>query len=347
MRITFITTSFHPKKGGVEKHVLSVAYGLIARGHSVRVLTPRVDQATDQQLFEGIEVSRFRAVPFFTAWFSLWRFRNIIRESDIVHLHDFPTYIWAWPYLALYRKKFFVTFHGWEGRIPPHPFFIKLRRMVERKGAGSIAVGDYIAKWYGQHPTIVLYGGVTRDSIVPLRMSSPNDHLKLLFLGRLATDTGILRSLEFFKRILALYPRASCTIVGDGPSAPIVKQYIKNKNLYVELHGWVSNPQNYLERSDVVVTTGYLGILEAFAAGATVCSLYDNDLKRDYIRMSPFSKLIVHAETAEELAQQYHALHSHRDAEMELRTAARSFVLDHTWDDVVTSYEQLWGGASH
>ncbi len=344
MRITFITTSFHPNKGGVEKHVLSISRELIARGHAVTVLAPRTSGAADQETYDGIDIARFTATPFFIAWFSLWKYRNLIRGSDVVHLHDFPTYVWAWPSLALLRKKFFITFHGWEGRVPPRPLFVRLRKMIERRCAGSIAVGDYIVKWYGQHPTVISYGGVPRGSIVPQRTSKPDDRLELLYFGRLAPDTGALDVLEFFSRMLAVYPHAHCTILGDGSLKPTIERSIADKKLDIELHGWVDNARDYLERSDVVVCTGYLGILETMAAGAIVCSLYDNDLKRDYIMLSPFSKLTVHADTPEKLAEKLHALHADATAEIALRTAAHAFILDHTWDRVVTSYERLWQG---
>ncbi len=346
MRITFVTTSFYPNKGGVENHVMSVARELIARGHSISVLAPDAHRASDHETFEGIDISRFRATPFVAAWVSLWRFRDVVRNADIVHLHDFSTYIWVWPYLVLFRKKFYITFHGWEGRIPPNPLFIKLRRMIERKSAGSMVIGDFITKWYGQRPTIISYGGVAQDLIVPIRPPANDDRLELLFFGRLAPDTGALRALEFFKRIRAAYPHARFTVLGDGPSKPEIERYIAREHLPIELHGWVAQPRTYLERADVVVTTGYLGILEALAAGAIVCSLYDNELKRDYICMSPFADLIMHANSPEALAEKYHALHHDRTAETALRTAAHSFVLDHTWDRVVTSYERLWQGTS-
>ncbi|MFH0829350.1 MAG: hypothetical protein V1907_04200 [Candidatus Kerfeldbacteria bacterium] len=56
MHITFITTSIHQKKEGVEKHVLPVACELMTRGHSISVLAFRVQNVKTKELIASLRL---------------------------------------------------------------------------------------------------------------------------------------------------------------------------------------------------------------------------------------------------------------------------------------------------
>ena len=138
--------------GGVEKHVQEVGRVLRARGYEVRV----VDES---EILEKEWLACRQWFKKFYIWQWLWQNRAVIEKADIIHAHDVA--FWYFPFRFLYpRKRFYVTFHGWEGKFPV-PWKNKLVRKISEKLAwGNICVGDFIEKWYGTKPNAVTYGGV-------------------------------------------------------------------------------------------------------------------------------------------------------------------------------------------
>ena len=55
------------------------------------------------------------------------------------------------PFLYIKSKKIHITFHGWEGDFPPKRKVIQLRWISEILTKQSIAIGDFIPKWYGAY----------------------------------------------------------------------------------------------------------------------------------------------------------------------------------------------------
>ena len=123
MKVLFLTHYFYPHIGGVEKHVLEISRDLIAKNHKVTIVTERYDDSlSEHEVFENIEIYRFsyphkRFKGLSEIWKWLWKKRNLIKESDIIHCHD--VFIWYLPFRFLFPlKKVFTTFHGWEGVYP-------------------------------------------------------------------------------------------------------------------------------------------------------------------------------------------------------------------------------------
>ncbi len=81
-----------------------------------------------------------------------------------------------------------------------------------------------------------------------------------------------------------------------------------------------------LKKVDAVFTTGYLGIVEAFAAGKAVLVYYDNPLKKDYLAMHPMAKYFVYTDKIPE----------------KLALEPQEWACKQTWDKVTDLYEQLW-----
>ena len=141
MKVLFLTRK-KEGVGGVEKHVREVARILETRGYEIEVL--------DEPSFMRKKLHIWR-------W--LWKNRVSIKRNEIIHAHDVA--FWYLPFRFIYpNKKFYITFHGWEGKFPV-PWKNKLvRKISERLARGNICVGDYIKKYYGARPDYVTYGAV-------------------------------------------------------------------------------------------------------------------------------------------------------------------------------------------
>ena len=72
--------------------------------------------------------------------------------------------------------------------------------------------------------------------------------------------------------------------LGDGSLKESLKLEV-NKNNIKNIHfkGNVNDVDKYLKKSNIVFSSGYLGILEALSWGCHVISTYNNELKKDYL----------------------------------------------------------------
>lgn len=307
----------------------------------------------------------------FEIWKWLFKHRDLIKGADLVHAHDVG--FWYWPFRFLYPgKPFFMTFHGWEEKFPV-PFKNKIvRKISEKMAKGNICVGEYLQKWYGTRADYVIYGGVDVSprrshgftNVQPATFEvGPRKTIELLFIGRLEKETGIMTYLRainilnfaksFIRSLLAETPlrlRAprgqgetfKTTILGDGPLRNRIEQYIKENKLNTLVLGFVDDQEKYLQKARFVFTSGYLSILEAMAAKKLVFSVFENPLKEDYLKMTPFKKFIIICQTPEELAKKIRFYLKNPQKEKKMTETAYNWVKGQTWEKVAEKYIKLW-----
>lgn len=344
MRILFIAKRCFPGKGGVERHLLQLSQELAGDGHQVKILTAK--SAVSHSHFRPINNVSVEA--FHTSggvwesvvanFFLIRRFREF-RQADVVHFHDYQVLcLWSvvlLPFLLFFRKKIFITFHGWEGIFPPSRFVIVLRKFAALFASKNISVGRYIEKWYGTKADQIIYGGV---DTFPEQKSAGND---ICFVGRLAKDTGISMYIHAWKLLCQEFSDISLTVVGDGEMREYVEEVINaESDQRVTLVGAVENPREYMAKSQLVFTSGYLGILEAFSCGRPVVAVYDNALKKDYLET--FSEDLGYldiAESVEDIVDNVRKVLQGRGRQvMPIEIASRC-----SWDSVKQHYYDIWG----
>ena len=173
MKILMFAPLFHPHIGGVEKHVKRLSEELIKKGYEVTVVTINYNQSLpDFQVLSRIKVYRFPKMRLPKIWFWICKYRKLIKSADIIHCHDFSTFIyWYLPFRFLYPlKPVFITFHGYEGITPIPKKTLFKRKVTEFLTRGNICIGDYIPKWYGTKASFISYGGVDIPPTVDLSL---------------------------------------------------------------------------------------------------------------------------------------------------------------------------------
>lgn len=315
-----LTRRAWPEIGGVEKHIFELVKILRQKGHTICVISSK-----------DLKYPKIKFLGLLSIWFWMLKNVDIFAKADIVHAHDVA--IWYLPLrLLLFRKPFYVTFHGWEGKFPIPARYKFIRKISEKVAWGNICVGEYIVKWYGTGPTYIIYGGVSN-----LKNQSSNiKNLKnILFLGRLQEDTGLLNYLRVFQTIKEKHPEIKILFLGDGPLR-------KKAEKYGRALGFQKDIGPYLTGSRFIFTSGYLSMLEAMAAGRPIFALYDNPLKYDTLGMSPFSRYAVVANNPQKLAQRVD--HFLRNPKKERDVVAKAYNWAHrqTWDKVADIYLKLW-----
>jgi len=271
----------------------------------------------------------------FKIWWWLWQHKDLIKNADIIHCHD--VFFWYLPFRFIYpNKKVYITFHGYETKFPPSKKAILIRKISEWLSWGNICVGDYIKKWYGTKSDYVTYGAVdlkTQNS--KLKTQNYSSKLKILFIGRLEEDTGVLiylKALELMRQKKISFEFEAC---GNGSLRGEVERYGM-------VYGFVKDIGKYIVRSDFVFTSSYLSILEAISRGKIVFSVFQNKLKEDYLKMSPFAKWIIIENSPEKIIEKIHYFMKHQKEKKEILDIAYSWVKMQTWEKVISIYLQLW-----
>lgn len=145
MKTLFLSRFYWPHIGGVEKHVEHISQELIKKDCTVTVLTTKYKKdLKNEEIYKQVKIIRFREprikyFGLFYIWWWIFKNRRLIKENNIVHVHD--VFIWYLPFRFLYRKKpVYTTFHGWETDYP-----IKFYHKLQKKLAQT-----YLILWDNQ-----------------------------------------------------------------------------------------------------------------------------------------------------------------------------------------------------
>lgn len=336
MTILFLTRLFHPHVGGVEKHVERVSGELVTLGYRVVVITEQYEQSLGtRDTYKNIEIWRIPRELTKTKknlWQWVWQHRELFKQADIIHAHD--VFWWYLPLRFTLNKPIYTTFHGWEGTYPIPIKSIIWRQLAHRLSRGTIAVGDFITKWYHTRANVITYGATDQTNL-PV-----GDKNRLLVLGRLSQDNDLSLVLTGLKTIKTQLPKLKITFLGDGELAWQAKDV-------GHVLGFHEDIQPYLKEVHWVIASSYLSILDALAAGRHVFSIYSNPLKADYLHYHPAANSFAIAGTAEELTQQF--LNHYTDYQEHTATVpiAQPWIEQQTWDRLTQHYINLWRNNSY
>lgn len=279
MKILLFSNYFYPHVGGVEKHVLEVAKSLISKGNKVTILTRRFDKISKQhEVYDGITVIRFpfnkiKYIGLINIWVWLLQNRGLIRISDLVHCHD--VFIWYLPFKLIYPdKKVVTTIHGleWDKPLVKQSLFQKW--LAIRHSSKVVGIGKFLEKYLNARFDLLSYGAISKIS-----GKNTKESKTIVYVGRLEKNTGLLRFLKWinknrFKKI---------DFCGDGPLR-------KECEKYGTVHGFC-DPTPFYEKAEICVPGGYLAALEALSYDCKLKLFWNNKVKEDYWKMSPFYKL--------------------------------------------------------
>ena len=345
MKILFIAPNFLPHIGGVEKHIDNLCKEMLEDGHHITIVVQKFDNSYNDYEKKGnleiirIQKSNNRIVRKLDLLkYMLVNIKDVLKY-DVIHFHDYSTFwsygLLVYPVLKLFGKKLFITFHGWEGDVPPKRSVILKRRLVAKLTSANISVGHFIPKWYGTKADVISYGGVERVDDI-----SKNKEDYVLFVGRLASDTGIFDYIKAWE-VVSKNNDLDFVICGDGILRNEIEEYIKKHKVQrVVLKGFVTDVSSYIKDAKVIFTSGYLGILEAFSYKKNVIATYDNDLKKDYLEMIPNyeNMMWVVDNRIENIVNAFNeAIDDNRKKEIAYR-----YSLENSWEKVKKDYYRLW-----
>lgn len=113
MKILFVCENYFPHYGGVEVLFKNLAEGYVKRGHTVSVVTQRLEKTEKTEIINGVNIQR--VYSFFSRYFfSFLAIPQVIREAreyDLIQTTTFNGAFPAWLAGRIRRKPVVMTVH--------------------------------------------------------------------------------------------------------------------------------------------------------------------------------------------------------------------------------------------
>lgn len=268
MNILFLSHYKFPHVGGVEKHIFETSKTLKVKGRRVVTISE-----TD------INYPRFKFVGLFYVWCWLFKNRRLIENADAVHCHD--VFIWYLPFKILYPNKTVITtVHGLEWDSPLRKSSLWQKKLAVSLSSKTVGIGTFLEKYINVKFDLISYGATTIRIMVVKKNRN-----RIVYVGRLEKNTGLLQFLDWLRFSSAgkKKPKYKVDFCGDGPLRQECEKYGK-------VHGF-TDPSPFYKKAKICVPGGYLAALEALSYSCELKLFWNNQVKEDYWKMSPFYKL--------------------------------------------------------
>ena len=272
MKILICSYAFSPSVGGIESVSASLAGEFSRQGHDVRLITESVGAETGEHGFPVIRKPDSR---------TLW---SCYRWADVVWHNNLSMRL-LWPRFFS-RTPCFVTTQTWLsgtlGRETPSSH-LKRRTL---KGCRNISISHAIAQ-HLQTPSVIL--GNPYNSELYRADNAITRELKLIFVGRLVSDKGLMLLLRALVQLqtLKLYP--TLTVIGSGPERTACENFVNDACLDQQVRfpgamsGWplmeALNAHEILVIPSLWAEPFGVVALEGIACGCVVLGTRDGGLK--------------------------------------------------------------------
>ncbi|MCI4346996.1 MAG: glycosyltransferase family 4 protein [Thermoplasmata archaeon] len=387
MKIAQLSTRFPPGPGGVERHVAEIAPRLAARGHQVTVFTSdlysefpfhRLDRSVPRrEVVQGVAVRR---LPVFSLPSELHYpfFRGLgaaLEEDrpDLLHVHTYGTHqaAVARRYARAHRVPWVLTAHY-------HPIWSiyggwlrhRIRGFYDRRLAGPI-VRDAarLVVQSREEERLLRVNGFTLPKVelvppgftpLPPPLDGDRPFAKslglggpfLLFVGRLASNKGLLELVTAYAALRRERPEAHLVLVGeDGGMGASVRRRAEELHVADSVHltGFIRDERRlaaaFSEARMLVLPSEYeafgLVLLESLAHGTPVVASRVGGIP-EFIPDGRAGVLVPPSDV-DALAEALRALWPDEARRRALASYGRTEVVPrYRWDAVVDRLEQIY-----
>jgi len=337
---------FYPHQGGVEKHVFNLSQQLIHKGYKITVLTtlhdsklPRVSEIEEIKIFR-FKPNKIYIVGMAITMFKFFKYIKLVYKSNIVHIHDYQLFIWFILIRLLFPfKKIYITFHGWEGECPPNTLIKFFRKISEILTRGNICIGEFIKKWYKTNADIVSYGAAEN-----IKCKNILPKIDILVISRISNDIPILQYLDSFNILNnKLLNTIKIVFIGSGELENEVLSFAGDHNIDISLKGFVDNPSEYICSSSIIITNGYLAILESVLQKKPIFVISQNELEFDRLSQFPFSNNFMSiSKNSIDLANNLYSYIKKSNNFKFTFTTVIEWAQNQTWERLANQYIELW-----
>lgn len=347
LNIVMLSPFFYPHNGGVERHVYCLSKELLKRNHDVSILTTLHENTLNySDEIDGIKVIRFKlnTMPILGVFINivrLFQYAPLVIRANIIHCHDYQFFLWFLGLRIIFPfKKIFITYHGWEGDYPPKKHIKFLRKIAEYLTRGNICIGQFIEKWYNTKADFISHGAIEVGGNSNLTTQQSD----IVVISRFSNDIPLKEYLEAFRILKDNYHQnLKIIFLGTGELEPLIRDFIFKNDINANLLGFVNNPLDYIRSTSVVVTNGYLAILEAAASQKPVFAIHQNEIVKDRLTSFAYSNYFISANNSSEDFAQSMYTYIKTPSKMAFNLSIPfQWAIQQTWENLATKYLQLW-----
>ncbi|MBF0122319.1 MAG: glycosyltransferase family 4 protein [Candidatus Omnitrophica bacterium] len=242
MRILFLANHFNT--GGITSYVMTLARGLLRKGHHVVVASSGGDRVSECE-FGGMRhvmaSLRVKCAVHPNIFLSLPKLLRLVKDEkiDIIHAHTRSTQVCAAMLSRLAGIPVVSTCHGF---FKPHWG----RRTFPLWGKAVIAISPQVATHLTKDLCVekkdvtVVANGIDLDNFHPEDLLKKADHRRrwdlsdgpvIGIVARLSDVKGHCYLIDAMTDVLKIFPKVQCLIVGVGPEEKRLKEQVRSKGL--------------------------------------------------------------------------------------------------------------------
>ncbi|MEO6002132.1 MAG: glycosyltransferase family 1 protein [Opitutus sp.] len=366
MKIALVTETFPPEVNGVAMTFGLIAHGLVRLGHQITVCRPAREDLGNSAQCSGYAEELFPGLPI--PGYSLLRLglparRRLLRawrkvRPDLVHVvTEGPlgaSAVSAARELEIpVTSSFHTNFHAYTGHyglgVLRHLALAWLRRVHNRTLRTFVPTTQLCSELSaaGFNNVAVLSRGVDLNHFSPSRRSDSlraswgagPDDVVVLHVGRMASEKNYPLLLRAFRAMRTANPRVRCVLAGEGP----LRAQLERDHPEHVFAGFFSRGEigRYYASADIYVhaslTETFGNVLtEAMASGLAVAG-FDYAAARQFIK-NKINGLTVGMNDEEALVTAALRLATDRGLRDELRSRARTALLDQSWEKVIERF---------
>lgn len=385
MKIVVLSHCFYPFTGGLEEVAFQQARHLAERGHDVSVITSNMNDGSHELLKEdkvdGVKIYRISSLdvlyrnfdipqPIFNAFELIGRLKQLIRDADIVHIHDrhYMTSLFGSFMAKKYGKPIVLTLHTpgikYDSRL--YNVLFRINEMISsysiKKADKILSLGsevrDYVFERFGRRSEIV-WNGVDTDHFSPVNehekrrlrteMKIPKEKFIALFVGRLTFKKGADLLVEIAENLRD--QDVELIVVGDGPRRKSIEKGVVKKGINnIRLVGNISDKEvlrGFYRAADILLFTSRGGeaaaplvLLESMASGLPIITF----------KTGPYADLISEGKgyavsTVKEMSDKILYLSAESSLINEISMNCRRYAKEYSWaknvDELLKVYSDL------
>src|SRR5882757_4115681 len=373
MKIGLVCPYNITRGGGVQEIVGDLRAGLRARGHEVRIITPKPQGSKGYYHEDVIFIGNggdFRSPLHTTAQFSASvdpdEIDAILNKErfDILHFHEPWVPVLSRQILARSRAVNIATFHA---KLPETMMSRTVAKVVTPYTKSALkylhaltAVSDAAAEYVGSltdEPITIIPNGIDLKRYKPTATSKsrkPQQRKTILFIGRLERRKGLRYLLKAYELLVKEQDDVQLIVAGDGPDRQKMEELASTMMLpNVSFLGFVSDEvkMELLQSADLFCSPAVYGesfglvLLEAMACGLVLIAGDNSGYSSVMQDMGVIS--LVNPHETDEFARRLHLLLNEEAIRTDWQKWAKTYVKQFSYDSIIDRYEDLYEYSLH
>lgn len=365
MKIGLVCPYNMARGGAVQEIVRDMRVGLMARGHTVKIITGRpkdISQMdTIDMLFVG-QVADFRSPTHTLASFTSGANADEDAQSiadeqfDILHFHEPGMPLLGRQLLGMTNCVNVATFHA---KLPDTfvsrtvaraatPYLRTVLGDIQELTVGSEAAAEYLRE-LTDRPLEYIPNGVDLDVYRPVKRRVPGAMKTLLYIGRLEHRKGVNYLLQAYQLLAQDRDDIRLIIAGDGPDRDKLEKQAAELSLpNVSFLGYIDQQTKLqlLAEADLFCAPAIFGesfglvLLEAMATG--LVTVAGNNPGYAAVMQGMGQLSLVNPRDSEDFARRLQLLLEQEELRAEWRKWALKYVKQYSYKQIIRSYERQY-----